>query len=214
VFSEFSHEFQTVSSAGEDTIYIDTEKRIAVNKEVYSDSVLEGLGLDKAALVEAKSIEVGNIFKLGTRYAEALGLTYKNEQGEEKPVVMGSYGIGLVRLMGTVVEVLSDDNGIVWPESIAPYAIHLIHLSPGDEKTRIEADTLYADLVDRGVEVLYDDRDLRAGEKFADSDLLGIPYRVIIGKHSTDDAIEVVKRSDGSKANVSREKLLKGDYAR
>jgi prolyl-tRNA synthetase len=212
VFSEFSHEFQTVSDAGEDTIYIDTDKRIAVNKEVYTDEVLKSLDLNKASLVEAKSIEVGNIFKLGTKYTEALGLTYADENGEVKPVVMGCYGIGVERLMGTVVEVLSDDKGIVWPESIAPFKIHLIDLSQGDENIRTVCDTLYADLVDTGVEVLYDDRDLRAGEKFADSELLGIPYRVIIGKHSTHDAIEIVKRSNGAKTLVSREKLVNGDY--
>ncbi|MBX9765078.1 prolyl-tRNA synthetase [Patescibacteria group bacterium] len=212
VFSKFSHEFQCVSTAGEDTIYIDTEKRIAVNYEVMGDDILRDLGLSKESLVEAKAIEVGNIFKLGTRFSEPLGLTFKDEDGKDKPVVMGSYGIGVGRLMGTIVEVLCDEKGIVWPESVAPFAVHLVELSQGDEKIREYADKLYEDLTAAGVEVLYDDRDARAGEKFADSDLIGIPHRVVIGKTTTDTAIEVVRRKTGTKSVVPREKILKGVY--
>ena len=212
MFSKFSHEFQTVSEAGEDVIYIDTEKRIAVNKEVYKDDVLFDLGLEKGKLVEAKAIEVGNIFKYGTRYSVPLGLTYKDEEGNEKPVIMGAYGIGLGRVMGTVVEMLADEKGIVWPESIAPFAVHLVELSQGDATIRENADALYQDLKSAGIETLYDDRDLRAGEKFADSDLLGIPYRVIVGKNTTDEMIEVVRRNDGEKHTVSRQALLSGSY--
>jgi prolyl-tRNA synthetase len=213
VFSKFSHEFQTVSDAGEDTIYIDTEKRIAVNKEVLEDDILKELGLDREKLVEAKSIEVGNIFKLGSKYSEPLGLMYAAEDGTKKPVVMGCYGIGLGRIMGTAVEVLSDEKGIVWPESIAPFTVHLVDLSSGDAAIRGMADQLYADLVKKGVEVLYDDRDSRAGEKFGDSDLLGMPYRIIIGKQSTPDAIEVVRRKDGRTDKYSRAAIMNGEYA-
>ena len=208
MFSKFSHEFQTVSTAGEDTIYIDTEKRIAVNEEVMSDGILEELSLDRGKLVEAKSIEVGNIFKFGTRYSAPVGLTFKDEDGKDKPVVMGAYGIGLGRLMGTIVEVLCDEKGIVWPESVAPFALHLVELSQGDEAIKGAADQLYADLQNAGIEVLYDDRDVRAGEKFADSDLLGIPYRVIIGKNTTESEIEIVRRKDGGKKLVPRAALF------
>lgn len=214
VFSKWSHEFQTVADVGEDTIYIDTEKRIAVNKEVLSDEVLTDLGLERKNLKEAKAIEVGNIFKLGTRYSEPLGLMFKDEDGNEKPVVMGSYGLGITRLMGTVVEVLCDEKGIVWPESIAPFKIHLIELSQGDHAIRSTADALYIDLKNAGVEVLYDDREARAGEKFADSDLLGIPYRVIVGKNTSELEIEVIRRSDGMKSIVTRQALLNGAYAK
>ncbi|HEY4473639.1 MAG TPA: aminoacyl--tRNA ligase-related protein [Candidatus Paceibacterota bacterium] len=208
MFSKFSHEFQTVSTAGEDTIYIDTEKRIAVNEEVMSDGILEELSLDRGKLVEAKSIEVGNIFKFGTRYSAPVGLTFKDEDGKDKPVVMGAYGIGLGRLMGTIVEVLCDEKGIVWPESVAPFALHLVELSQGDEAIKGAADQLYADLQNAGIEVLYDDRDVRAGEKFADSDLLGIPYRVIIGKNTIESEIEIVRRKDGGKKLVPRAALF------
>jgi prolyl-tRNA synthetase len=212
MFTQFSHEFQTVSSAGEDTIYIDKRKGIAVNKEVFTGEVLAELGLKEEDLVEEKSIEVGNIFKLGTRYSAALGLTFRDEDGTEKPVVMGSYGIGLERLMGTVVETLSDEKGIVWPESVAPYSVHLLELSQGDAALRKIADELYRDLVASGVEVLYDDRDVRAGEKFADSELLGLPYRVIIGKNTTPDSIEVVRRADEEKKLISMKELLNGGF--
>ena len=208
MFSKFSHEFQTVSTAGEDTIYIDTEKRIAVNEEVMSDGILEELSLDRGKLVEAKSIEVGNIFKFGTRYSAPVGLTFKDEDGKDKPVVMGAYGIGLGRLMGTIVEVLCDEKGIVWPYSVAPFAVHLVELSQGDEAIKGAADQLYADLQNAGIEVLYDDRDVRAGEKFADSDLLGIPYRVIIGKNTIESEIEIVRRKDGGKKLVPRAALF------
>ncbi|MES2135269.1 MAG: aminoacyl--tRNA ligase-related protein [Patescibacteria group bacterium] len=212
VFSKWSHEFQTVSDVGEDTIYIDMEKKIAVNKEVFTDEVLQELSLDRNVLVEKKSIEVGNIFKLGTRYSVPLGLSFKDEDGVEKPVVMGSYGIGITRLMGTVVEVLSDAKGIVWPESIAPFKIHLIELSQGNAEVRAFADSLYMDLLKAGVEVLYDERDVRAGEKFADSELLGIPYRVVIGKSATPDAVEITRRTDGKVNMITTDALLTGEY--
>jgi prolyl-tRNA synthetase len=204
VFSKFSHEFQCVSTAGEDTIFIDEEKRIAVNQEVMSDDIVKELSLDKGNIIEAKAIEVGNIFKLGTKYADALGLRYKDEKGEEKSVHMGSYGIGVGRLMGTIVEVLCDEKGIVWPESVAPFSVHLVELSQGDEKIKAAADSLYKELMAVGVEVLYDDREARAGEKFADSDLIGIPYRVVIGKNTKDNEIEIVRRKDGETRKVSK----------
>lgn len=208
VFSKWSHEFQTVSEAGEDTIYIDTEKRIAVNKEVYSDEVLRDLGLNKDALIEATSIETGNIFKLGTKFSEPLGLSFKDESGNLQPVLMGSYGIGLGRLMATIVEVLSDEKGIVWPESVAPFTYHLVELAQGSEEIRTRAESLYEALTARGVSVLYDDRDMSAGAKFAESDLLGIPYRIVVGKNSTDDTFEVVRRATGETLSLARSELV------
>lgn len=213
MFSKFSHEFQCVSTAGEDTIYIDTDKRIAVNQEVFTDEVLAELSLEKEKLVQAKAIEVGNIFKFGSRYSEPLGLTFKDEDGAIKPVIMGAYGIGLGRVMGTVAEVLCDDKGLVWPESVAPYLVHLIDLSQGDEKIRSFSEQLYRDMVTAGIEVLFDERDMRAGEKFADADLLGLPYRAIIGKNTTPDAIEIIRRKDGEKTVLTREALLGSSFS-
>jgi len=208
-FSKYSHEFQTLTGAGEDIIYIDENKGIALNKEVYTDDVLADLQLGKDSLVEKKSVEVGNIFSLGTKFSEPFDLKYKNEKGEEKFVVMGSYGIGIGRLMGTVVEVLSDDKGIIWPESIAPFRVHLLVLGE-DDTIRAEADNLYTQLTEKGIEVLFDDRrDVSAGEKFADADLIGIPYRVVVSKRSiADGGYEVKKRTEENGKIVGLDEVL------
>jgi len=188
----FSHEFQTLTRAGEDTIYVHQEKNIAINNEVMNEDTMKMLGVKKSELIEEKSIEVGNIYKLGTFYSEPLNLTYKTESGEERPVIMGSYGIGLGRVMGTVVEALADDKGIVWPEAIAPYRIHLISLKGAEKR----AEELYASLQSARISVLYDDRaDCTAGEKFSDADLLGMPIRVVVSKKTLEqESVEVRKR--------------------
>jgi prolyl-tRNA synthetase len=207
IFSPFSEEFQTLSEAGEDTIYVHEGKKVAVNKEVYTDENLATLGLTKADLVEKKSIEVGNIFNLGTRFSEPLGLMYTAEDGSRKPVVMGSYGIGPTRLLGTIVEVLSDDKGMVWPESIAPFKYHLLCVAPDDEAVSAYADELYGALPAN--QTLYDDRSVRAGEKFADSDLIGIPWRLIVGKDTLKEGtIELVNRATGEVTKLTREQVL------
>jgi prolyl-tRNA synthetase len=209
IFSPFSEEFQTVSAAGEDTIYVDEEKKIAVNKEVYSDETLVKLGLDKAKLVEKKAIEAGNIFNLGTRFSKPLGLLYTDETGAKRPVVMGSYGLGPTRLVGIIVELMGDDKGLVWPESVAPFTYHLVSLGHGVDEVTKFADALYADLTAAGVEVLYDDRDLRAGEKFAESDLLGVPYRIVVGRDAVaTGAFEVVERATGAVEKKLRAEIL------
>jgi prolyl-tRNA synthetase len=198
IFSEFSEEFQTVSEAGEDIIYVDEKSGIALNKEVYTDEVIAKLGLHKDTLVEKKSIESGNIFHLGTKFSEPIGLYYTDENEVKQPVWMGSYGIGPTRLMGTLVEVLSDEKGIVWPEAVAPFPVHLVALNTEDAAIRDYADGIYEELTKRGTTVLYDDRDARAGEKFADSDLMGLPYRVVISKKNKEEGLfEVVTRATG-----------------
>ncbi|OGD68024.1 prolyl-tRNA synthetase [Candidatus Campbellbacteria bacterium RIFCSPLOWO2_01_FULL_34_15] len=190
-FSKYSHEFQTVSDAGEDIIYI-APNGLAVNEEVFNDEVLKDLGFEKKDLKKEKSIEVGNIFSLGTRFSEAFDLTFSDEKGENKFVVMGCYGIGPGRLMGTVVETLSDERGIIWPETIAPFKVHLLSL--GAEK---QAEEIYNQLQQNGIEVLFDDRDKKAGDKFADSDLIGIPYRVVVSEKSlSQGGVELKKRAE------------------
>jgi len=210
MFSKFSHEFQTVTGAGEDTIYVDGSKGIAVNKEVYNDEVIENLGLSKESLVENRAVEVGNIFTLGTRFSDALDLKYQTETGEFKPVFMGSYGIGPGRLMGTVVEALADDKGIIWPESIAPFRVHLLLLGE-DENIKKEANHIYDILIKKDIEVLFDDRrEISAGEKFADADLLGMPYRIVVSARSMkENGVEVKKRNEEKGTIVSLEELLK-----
>jgi len=197
-FSKYSHEFQTLCDAGEDTIYVHEGKKIAVNKEVLNDEVLSNLGLKKSDLVEKKAVEVGNIFTLGTRFSEPLGLNYKDAEGKSHPVFMGSYGIGPGRVMGTIVEIHADDKGLVWPEAVAPFAVHLIALFDEAGKVKKAADELYEKLTKKGVEVLYDDRDDRAGEKFGDSDLIGIPKRYVISEKTLkDDSVEIKDRATG-----------------
>lgn len=205
IFSEFSEEFQTVSDAGEDLIYVDEAKGIAVNKEVLDDATLAKLGLSKETLVEKKAIEAGNIFNLGTRFSEPLGLTYTAEDGSKKPVVMGCYGIGPTRVMGILAETLSDEKGLVWPEEVAPFTYHLIAMS-GNEAA---ADALYTDMQNKGMQVLYDDREARAGEKFADADLIGIPYRIVVGKEmGVSGRVELVNRKTGEQTLLLPEELL------
>lgn len=191
MFSKYSEEFQTVSDAGEDLIYVDEASGKALNQEVLNDEVIADLGLKRELLVEKKSIEVGNIFHLGTRFSEPLGLTFKDEKGESKPAIMGCYGIGPARVMGTIAEVLSDEKGLVWPKSVAPFQVHLLSLGVNEA-----VDKLYQELTAAGIEVLYDDREASAGEKFAESDLLGIPLRIVMGKRSLESGkVEVKERT-------------------
>jgi len=209
-FSKYSHEFQTLTEAGEDSIFVDEKKKIAVNKEVLTEEVLKDLGVKRADLVEKKAVEVGNIFSLGTRFSDAFELNFVAQDGSKKPVIMGSYGIGPGRVMGTIAEVLSDKDGLVWPEVIAPFKIHLIALLDKEGKVQAYTDALYQKLVTQGSEVLYDDRDLRAGEKFADADLIGIPYRVIVSdKTLAEKVVEFKDRKTGEVSKIGEAELQK-----
>lgn len=210
VFSKYSHEFQTITGAGEDIIYVDEEKGIAVNKEVYTDEVLESLGINKDKLVEQRAVEVGNIFTLGTRFSDALDLAYQDEKGEKKPVFMGSYGIGPGRLMGTIVEVLSDDKGIIWPESVAPFRVHLLALGEKEEIKK-ESKKLYDELTKKGITVLFDDREgVSNGEKFADADLIGIPNRIVVSERSlSEESVELKKRVEEKGKMILRKDISK-----
>lgn len=204
-FAKFSHEYQTISPVGEDTIYVDKEKNIAINQEVYTDDVLEELGVSKNDLEEVKAVEVGNIFTLGTRFSEPLELNFTDEDGVDRLVLMGSYGIGPSRLMGLIAEHFADDKGLSWPEAVAPFKVYLVSIGDVSE----QAESLYKELDNAGVEVLYDDRDERAGVKFADSELLGIPYRVTISERSlADNGVELTTRSTGETVILTREALL------
>lgn len=177
-FAKYSHEFQTVAPAGEDLIYICDKCKLGVNKEIIEDqSTCPQCGNE--SLREEKASEVANIFKLGTKYSKPFDLTYQTAQGEKKLVIMGCYGIGLSRIMGMVAEVCHDDKGLIWPENIAPFKIHLVSLSKNEE-----SDLVYKELLSKGLEVLYDDREVSNGEKFADADLIGCPYRLVVSAKS------------------------------
>lgn len=210
IFSKYSHEYQTITSAGEDIIYVDEDKSIAVNKEVFDDEVLAQLGLDKSKLVERKSIEVGNIFELKDRFSKPFDLSFTDEAGEKHTILMGCYGIGLGRLMGTVVETLSDDKGIIWPDSIAPFKVHLLLLGE-DAEVIAEANKVYESLVKAGVEVLFDDRaGVSPGEKFSDADLIGIPWRAVVSARSMkEQGIELKRRTEEKGQIVTLPELIK-----
>lgn len=205
-FSKFSHEFQTVSPVGEDTIYISDEKKIAINEEVLTDEVLTELGLNREDLREEKAVEVGNIFTLGYKFSEALGLKFIDRDGVEKPVFMGSYGIGPSRVMGMIAEHFSDDKGLVWPENIAPAKVYLVQI--GDQSKQL-AEEIYKELQAKGIEVLFDDREVRPGQKFADAELMGIPYRVTVSDRLMEsDRFELVERVSGELKILNRDELL------
>lgn len=210
VFSKnFSHEFQVLSPAGEDWLLYCAHCRYAQNKEISTLTEDDACPTCGGKIALDRSIEVGNIFKLGTRFSEAMGLFYSDEQGNKKPVWMGSYGIGPGRLIGTLVEVSHDERGIIWPENVAPFQAHIIELRTKNLELsgpiQKEAEKLYQTLVKKGIEVLYDDRaDKTAGEKFADADLLGIPYRIVVSEKTlAKKSVEIKKRSMESARHVS-----------
>jgi len=210
-FTQFSHEFQTLTDAGEDIIYLHREKKIAINQEVLTPEVMQQLGVKQTELEEAKAAEVGNIFSFGDVKSKQLGLYYKDESGKETPVILGSYGLGITRLMGVLVEIFSDDKGLVWPQSVAPYHVHLVSLAGDNVEVKQESEKVYTALTDAGIEVLYDDRDARAGEKFADSDLLGLPMRVVVSaKTLSEGKFECVQRKSGTVTHQTLSELTHG----
>lgn len=202
-FTKFSHEFQTICEAGEDIIYLHREKNIAVNEEVIDDAV-EELGLNREELEQVKTAEVGNIFNFGTQKTDEMGLFFVDATGEQQSLHIGSYGIGITRVMGVIAEKMSDEKGLVWPENIAPFRVYLISIGADGE-----ADELYERLQAEGIEVLYDDRDARPGEKFADADLLGIPHRVVVSQKTLQQGgVEYKSRSEEASRIVSDADLL------
>ena len=204
-FTKFSHEFQTICDAGEDYIYLHRGKNIAVNEEVLDDAVKE-LGIDRSELERVKTAEVGNIFNFGTQKSEEMRLVFTDADGVEQYAYMGSYGIGITRVMGVIVEKFADDKGLVWPENIAPAKVYLVQIG---SQSRATADELYQKLQSVGIETIYDDRDERPGVKFADAELLGIPYRVTVSDRLLDDGKwEVSTRQTGEQRLLTTDELL------
>jgi prolyl-tRNA synthetase len=193
-----AHEYMAPCPAGEDEIALGPG--YAANVEVALKSaeverVGDRLVMGGEPLTIEPAIEVGNIFKLGTRYSEALGATYLDERGEEHPIWMGSYGIGPARLVAAAVEQFSDEHGISWPRALAPFAVHLVTLGRPGTPERDAADRLYEELRGGGVDVLYDDRERAPGEKFADAELLGCPLRLTVGRRALESGeVEVQVR--------------------
>lgn len=206
-FTRFSHEFQTICDAGEDILYVNKEKNIAVNEEVLEDVVAD-LGISKEGMEKVKSAEVGNIFNFGTEKAEQMNIFFTDKSGQQKPIFLASYGIGITRLMGVIAEIFADERGLVWPENIAPAKVYLARLGDVTEVVSV-ADKLYKDLTDSGVQVLYDDRDVRPGKKFADADLMGIPYRVVVSERTIQaNGHELKKRTEEKSNSLSAEQII------
>lgn len=190
VFSKYSHEFQTIIEVGEDTIYYNADKSVVLNEEVLIPEVLEELGVKREELESTRAAEVGNIFTLKDKYSAPLNLEFMDQEGQQKPVLMGCYGIGVSRVMGVIAEKFADEKGLVWPENVAPFKYYLIGIG---EAGLSKAEELYRG---REEEILFDDRDLRPGEKFADSELIGIPYRIVISdKTLTNGQAELTNRA-------------------
>ena len=203
IFAKFSHEYQTLLPVGEDTIYYNKDKSLVFNKEVFNDEVLSEFGAKADEFEEARAAEVGNIFKLKFKYSEPLGLKYTDESNSAKTVYMGCYGIGVSRVMGVIAEKFADDKGLVWPEAVAPFKYYLVGI--GENGTK-EAEKIYSE---HSNEILYDDRDARPGEKFADAELMGIPYRVVISdKTLAAGAAEVTTRANEETRLVDLKELF------
>jgi prolyl-tRNA synthetase len=208
-FSKYSEEFQMLTEAGEDIIYICDKCKTAINKEIKAENpACPRCSSDR--FQEKKAVEVGNIFKLGTKYSAPFDLKFKDKDGSEKAVIMGTYGLGLGRLMGAVVEANHDEKGIIWPKSVSPFLVHLIQLG-NDKKVKATAEKIYQDLQKQNVQVLYDDRqDKSAGEKFAEADLIGIPYRIIVSEKTLmKNSVEVKERNKGTAKLVKIKQLPK-----
>ena len=206
-FSKYSHEFQTLTSAGEDIIYICDKCNVAVNKEIINEVKNCCPECGNKNLKEEKAIETGNIFKLKTKFTEAFDFKFLDEKSKENFVLMGCYGMGSSRLLGTIVELFNDENGIIWPKSIAPYQVHLVHLGNKTEVIK-EAEKIYSTLQKEKIEVLYDDRDESAGVKFKDSDLIGIPLRIVVSEKTlSKNKVEIKKRNEDGFELVEIDKI-------
>lgn len=207
-FTQFSHEFQTICEAGEDVIYVHREKNIAVNEEVMDDENLAKLGVSRNELEKVKSAEVGNIFNFGTHKSEQMDFAFTNEQGEKQYVHLGSYGIGITRLLGVIAEKFADDRGLVWPSVVAPFKVYLAPLGEG-ETVQAASDAVYKALTENNIAVLYDDRDERPGKKFADADLLGIPHRIVVSEKTiAENRFEYKARTEREVSLLGLDELL------
>ena len=206
--SRFSDEFQTLSEIGEDEIYLDRQKKIAINKEIMTDENLKKLGLDRSKLETVKAIEVGNTFHLESKYTDALNVYYTDNSGNKKSIIMGCYGIGISRLMGVLAEHFSDERGLNWPVNVAPYQVYLAYIG-SDPEIKNKSDEIYLTLVKNGIEVIYDDREVSPSEKLTDADLLGIPIRVIVNQKTILDSVfEFKLRSEKSSVGISEKELI------
>ena len=203
-FSKYSHEFETFLAVGEDTVYFNKDRSVVLNEEVLNDEVLAELGVKREELESTTAAEVGNIFTLRYKYSEPLGLEYNNKDGKRETVFMGCYGIGVSRVMGVIVEKYADEKGLVWPENLAPYKYYIIGIGEAGEKIAAELEAKNRD------DIILDNRDMRPGQKFADAELMGIPYRVVISEKTLkENSAEITNRKTGESKIISIDELRK-----
>ncbi len=209
--SSNTHEFQVISPVGEDTILVCSKCEYAENKEISKLKNGDQCPKCKGEIRLESAIEVGNLFPLETKYSKAFNLQFINSKGKKEYVIMGSYGIGLGRVMGTAVEIHHDNRGIIWPNTIAPFKIHLIEISTKDDSSiKKQVEKIYKDLVNKGIEVLYDDRNKTAGEKFIDADLIGIPTRIVVSEKTlAKNSLEIKKRNELKTSLMQISKFVK-----
>ena len=203
IFAKYSHEYQTILPVGEDKIFYNTDRSVVLNEEVYNDEVLADLGVKDEKFESTNAAEVGNIFKLKLKYSEPLGLKFIDDNNKPQTVYMGCYGLGVSRVMGVIAEKFADDKGLVWPETVAPFKYYLVGIG---DKGAEEAEKFYTGREDT---VIFDDRNKRPGEKFADSELMGIPLRVVISDKTLDEnAAEITDRKTGETWRVDLSELF------
>jgi prolyl-tRNA synthetase len=207
-FTDFSHEFQTICEAGEDWLFVNREKNIAVNEEVLDDFLAENPDFAKSDFEKVRSAEVGNIFNFGDKKARDMGLNFAGEDGKLTPVFLASYGIGITRLVGVVAEIFADEKGLVWPENVAPFQVYLANISDDAEVLDFSR-KIYDDFAKKGVEVLWDDRDARPGEKFADAELMGIPHRIVVSRKTlAENKMEYKARKSADAEMLGADEIL------
>ena len=205
-FTKFSHEFQTICPAGEDTLFINADNSVAVNEEVLDEAAQE-LNIDKNDLKPVTTAEVGNIFKFGTEKSKPMNVNFTDKDGKQKPVYLASYGVGITRVMGVIVEKFADSKGLVWPKNIAPYTTYIV---PIGEQGSDQANQLYDKLQAAGISVFIDDRDVSVGQKLGDADLLGMPYRFIVSDKTTEkNQVELKLRTEADSKLISAEEAIK-----
>lgn len=211
---EYSHEFMVKTAAGEDIVFFCQSCGFAQNKEVAKAAAGDKCpACGKGKIEEAKTVEAGNIFKLGTKFSEDLKAHYVGKDGVSRPIIMGCYGIGIGRIMATAVEVHNDAKGIIWPKEIAPFDVHLIALSGKEKSAKIkkEAEKIYKALLAKGIETLYDDReDKSAGGKFAEADLMGIPLRIVVSERTLEkNSVEMKERGKETAKLIKLSNIIK-----
>lgn len=199
MFSKYSHEFQVICPTGEDTVYVCDKCDFAENIEIAKVKNGDKCSKCDGRIREEKSIEVANIFPLKDKFSSTMGAKILDAEGKEQNIIMGCYGIGMTRAIATIVEIYNDTRGILWPQNVSPYQVNLISLGKNTE-----CDKIYENLTKEGIEVLYDDREeITAGEKFADADLIGCPYRVIISEKSlAAGGAEISTRKDSKNGTI------------